>query len=77
MGHPSQAGFDSTDNNWDVSVSLTGTLTVNRHRSVGTLSSKISGGVGIVVAPLFICSVVIDHRVHIAGRDAKEEIGFS
>ena len=77
MGHASQAGFDSTYNNWDVFVSLPGTLTVYRHRTIGPLSSMISGGVGIIVAPLLICSVVIDHRVHIAGRDAKEEVGFS
>ena len=49
-------------------------LRVDRHGVIGPESGLSAGGVGIVVAQPEVGRVVVDHRVHGAGRYAEEEL---
>ena len=49
-------------------------MAVDRYRSVWPLASCIPWRVGIIIATLFVGGVVIDHRVHVAGRHAEEQV---
>ena len=50
-------------------------LTIGQRRPIGTQANATARGVGVVVAHFAVCSVVIDHRVHVAGADAQQQPG--
>ncbi len=77
MRHASEAGFDATNDQRYVSVGLSGSLTVNRHRAIWSFSRNIARGVGVVITPFAVGGVVIDHRVHVARGDAEEQVRFA
>ena len=72
MRHAPEASFDATNDQRDVSVGLSGPLTVNRHRAVWSFSGNVARGVSVVVTTFAVSRVVIDHRVHVARGDTEE-----
>ena len=77
MGHSTQACFNATNDDGNVTVGLTSPLAINGHCSVRTFSGNITGRVGIVIAALSVCGVVVDHGIHVAGGDSEKEIGLA
>ena len=75
VGNAAQAGFDATDDNRYVSKGLPESLAIYRHGPVWALAGDIAGRVSIIIAPLFICGVVVNHGVHVAGGHAEEQVG--
>ena len=72
VGNAAQAGFDAADDNRYVSKGLPESLAVDRHGPVWALAGDIAGRVGIIITPLFVCGVVVNHGVHVAGGHAEE-----
>ena len=77
MGQTAQTGFDTTSHNWHISKGFATLLRVNSDCPIRTLATQISSCIGVVMAQTPICSVAIDHRIHIAGSDTKVEIGLA
>src|SRR5580693_992562 len=48
-------------------------LRVDDHRAVGTPAALAARGIGIIAAYPLVGGVAIDHRIHVAGGDAKEQ----
>jgi len=40
-------------------------------------AADIIGGIGIVAANLAISGIAIDHRIHVTGGHAEEQVGFA
>ena len=72
MGDPSEAGFNPANHDRGVSPCLAQPLAVDGDGAIGALACHIPGRVGIIVASLSIGGVMVDHRIHIAGGDAKK-----
>ena len=56
---------------------LAATLRIDRNRPVRALVRLGIRGVGIVGADLAVGSIAIDHRIHVAGGDAEEQVGLA
>jgi hypothetical protein len=70
-----QAGLDAADHQRHVGEGFAAALRVDQHRAIGAQPGGGVGRVGIIAADPAIAGVAIDHRVHVAGRDAPEQIG--
>ncbi len=73
MRHSTEAGFDSTGHHWDSRKGFAAALGVDISGTVRPLFDGSSGGVCVLVAPLAIGGVVVDHRVHVPRADREEE----
>ena len=77
VGEAAQARFDAAKDDGDVGEGLAAALGVDRHGPVWASPGLSIGGVGVVGARLPIGGVVVDHGVHVASADAKEEVGWA
>ena len=75
VGDTAQARLDAADDDRHVFVGFPGALAVDQHAAVGSLPAFAAGRVGIVAAHLPVRGVAVDHGVHVAGRDAEEQVG--
>ena len=73
MGQASQAGFHSAGNDGHALVCLAGTLAIGQSRPIGPPMDLPAWTVGVVVADLAIGSVMVEHRVHVAGADGEAQ----
>ena len=71
----SQAGFDAANDERHIAICFSCALAVNDHRAVGAFSTDIPRRIGVVIAPLPISGVSIDHRIHVAGGNTEEQVG--
>ncbi len=69
-----QRCFDATQNDRHVLVGFLAALAVDQTRTVRTLARHAAWGVGVIGADLFVGGVTVDHRIHVAGRDAEEQV---
>ena len=74
MGNAAQRCFDAAEHNRGVGVSFLAALAVDQARSIRALSGLPARRVGVVRSDLAVSRVAIDHRVHVAGSDAKKQI---
>ncbi|ACY33104.1 hypothetical protein CtCNB1_2358 [Comamonas thiooxydans] len=77
VGNATQRALDAAQHDGHILVGLAAALAVNDGRAVGALAGHIARGIGIVAANLAISRVTVDHRVHVAGRHAPEQIGLA
>ena len=68
-----QRCLDAADHDGNGSIGLARALRVDDHRAVGALAALAARGIGIIAAYPLVGGVAIDHRIHIAGGDAKEQ----
>jgi hypothetical protein len=72
-----QAAFDAAQHDGHVLEGLAAALAVDDGRAVGPLAADVAGGVGVVAADLAVRRVAVDHRIHVAGRHAPEQVGLA
>ncbi len=72
-----QAGFDAAQHDRHVFIGFFARLTVNQRRAIRTFAAHVAGGVGIIVTQFAIGGITVDHRVHVAGGDAEEQVRFA
>src|SRR5260370_3594692 len=72
-----KGSFDATNDDWNVLESLTCALRVDNHGAIRSLSALTAGRVCVVASDSAIRGVAIDHGVHVAGRDAEEQVWSS
>ena len=77
MRNTAQTGFNTADNHRYVFVGFFTALGVDGNRPVRPLAANIARCIGIVMAQLFISGVAVNHRVHIAGRHTKKQVGLT
>ena len=77
MRHAPQTSLNATNDHRDILVGLARPLAINSNGTVRPLARNIARRVGIIIAPLLVSGVVIDHRIHIAGGDAKKQVWFA
>ncbi len=70
-----QRRLDAADDDRHVAERFARPLRVYDHRAVGATAADAAGGVGIVAAHAPLGGVAVDHRVHVAGGDAEEQVG--
>ena len=71
MSHSSKGCLYSTDDDWCLLIEMTDEVTIDGNRTIRPLSCLSSRRICILMAPLFIHGVVIDHGIHITGRNQK------
>jgi hypothetical protein len=69
-----QARLDAAYHDRYVGVGLPRPLTVNDHAAVRASTGGSAGRVGVVAADASIGRVAVDHRVHVAGGNAEEQV---
>ena len=77
MGDAAQAGLDRADDHVAAGKGLAATLGIDGHGAVRALVRLGVGRVGVVGADLAVGRVAVDHRIHVAGGDAEEQVGFA
>ena len=77
VGDAAQRCLDAADHHADAGIGLAAALRVHRHRAIRALVGLGVRGVGVVGARAAIGGVAVDHRVHVAGGDAKEQVGLA
>lgn len=73
VGEPPQRGFDAAHDHRRVWVEPFEDARVGLDGVVGAEARRAARGVGVVAAQPLVGRVVVDHRVHRAGRHAEEE----
>ena len=71
---PAQRRLDAADHDRDVAEGLARALRIDDHGPVRALSRRAIRRVGIVAADPPVRGVAIDHRVHVSGGDAKDQV---
>ena len=74
VGDAAQGRFDATENDRHVLVGFLAALAVNQARAVRTFARHATRGVGVIGTDFLVGGVAVDHRVHVAGRDAEEQV---
>ncbi len=74
MGDPPQRAFDAAHDQRHVAIGLAAALGIHQRAAIGTPAADAARGVGIVAADLAVGGVAVDHRIHVAGRHAEEQV---
>jgi hypothetical protein len=74
MGNAAQAGFDRADHYVAAGKGFATALRIDDDGMIGPLVRFTVRGISVVGAWLAIGGVAIDHRIHVAGGDAEEQI---
>ena len=74
MSDAPQAGLDATDDDRHIAKSLTRALGVHDDGAVGPFAAHAAGRIGIVTADAPFRGVTVDHRIHVAGGNAEEQV---
>ena len=69
-----QTRLDATDDDRHVGEGLAGALGIDDHRAIRSLATLTRRGIRIVAADTSVAGVAIDHRVHVAGGNAEEQV---
>jgi hypothetical protein len=73
MSQPPQARLDAAGDDRHALEGLAGPLTIRQRGAIRPPSDLAARAVGIVVADFAVGGVVVDHRVHVARADRKEQ----
>ena len=74
VGDAAQGRFDAAEYDRHVLVGFLATLAVHQAGAVRTFAGHAAWGVGVVGTDFLVGGVAVDHRVHVAGRDAEEQV---
>src|SRR5471032_3426582 len=69
-----QTGFDAAQHNRHVAVRFFTALGIGHRRTVWPFTFCVVWRVSIVMAEVSVRRVAVDHRIHIAGGDTKEQV---
>ncbi|OQC11580.1 MAG: hypothetical protein BWX79_01251 [Alphaproteobacteria bacterium ADurb.Bin100] len=72
-----QAAFDATQDQRHVVIGLAAALAVDDGCAIRSLAAHVAGRVGVVAADLAVRGVAVDHRIHVPGGHAPEQVGFA
>jgi hypothetical protein len=75
MRDAAQASFDAAQHDRHILEGFAAALAVDDGRAVRPLATRIARRVRIVRADLAVGGVAVDHRIHVAGGDAEEQVG--
>jgi hypothetical protein len=75
VGDAAQGRLDAADHQRHVGEGFAGALRIDDHGAVGAAVGRGAGRVGVVGADLAVRGVAVDHRIHVAGGDAEEQLG--
>jgi nitroreductase len=74
MRDATQRAFDAAEHDRHVAPGFLAALRVDDGRAVGPLAADVAGRVGVVAANLAVRRVAVDHRIHVAGGHAEEQV---
>ncbi len=74
MRDAAQAGLDAADHDGGVRIGFARALRIHHHRAVGPLVRFGIRGVRVFGADLAVGGIPVDHRIHVAGRDAEIQL---
>ena len=74
VGDAAQGGFDAAEHDRHVLVGFLAALAVDQARAIRTFAGHAAGRVGVVGTDFLVRGVAVDHRVHVARRDAEEQV---
>ena len=74
VGDAAQAGLDAAQHDRHLGIGLAAALRIDQRGTVRPLAGHVAGGIGIVAAQPAVGGVAVDHRIHVAGGDAEEQI---
>jgi len=74
MRDAAQGRLDAADHHRHLLERLAAALRVDQGRAVRPLAGHAAGRVGVVTADLPVRRVVVDHRIHVPGGDAEEQL---
>ena len=77
VGGTAQAGFDAAEDHGHIFPRLFTALGVDQGGAVRTLARYVAGGVSVIMTQLTVGGVAVDHRVHVAGGHAEEQVRFA
>jgi hypothetical protein len=77
VGDAAQGGLDTAEDDRHMLVGFLAALAVHQAGAIRALAGQATGGVGVVGADFLVGGVAVDHRVHVAGRDAEEQVGLA
>ena len=77
MCHPSQTGFDATQNDRSFLISLPDQIPVDNAGIIRPLSHNTSGCVSIGLPSLFGYGIMVDHGIHISCGYKKSKTWFA
>ncbi len=69
-----ERGLDAAEHDRHIAVRFLAALRIHERAAVRAPAADAAGRVGVVVADFAIRRVAVDHRVHVAGRDAEEQV---
>ena len=69
--------LDATQHDGHVAICFLAALRVDERAAVRPLAANPARRIGIVVTDFAIRRIAVDHRVHVAGRHAEEQVGFA
>ena len=74
MSDAPQRGLDAAEHQRHIRPGFPAALCIHQRAAVRALPGAPSGGVGVVGTGFALRGVAVDHRIHVAGGDAEEEI---
>ena len=74
VGDAAQRRLDAAEHDRHVLVGFLAALAVDQAGTVRPFAGQAAWGVGVVGADLLVGGVAVDHRVHVAGSDAEEQV---
>ncbi|VVN58272.1 hypothetical protein PS685_02765 [Pseudomonas fluorescens] len=74
MRDTAQRSFDTAEYDRYVFVGFLAALAVHQTGAIRTFACHATGGVGVIGTDLFVSGVAVDHRVHVAGGNAEEQV---
>ncbi len=69
-----ERGLDAAQDNRHVAVGFLAALRVDERTAVRSPATYAAGCVGVVVPHFAVRRVAVDHRIHVAGGDAEEQV---
>ena len=74
MRDTTQGSLDTAQDNRHMFVGFFTALAIDQARAVRTFARHAARGVGVIGTDLFVRGVAVDHRIHVAGGDAEEQV---
>ena len=77
MRDAAQARLDAADDERRIGIGLAAALRVDGYRVVRALVGRGVRRVGVGGTDFPVGGIAVDHRIHVAGGDAEEQVGFA
>jgi hypothetical protein len=77
VGDAAQRGLDAAEDDGHVAVGFARAVGVDDGGAIGAHAAPAAGRILVLAAVLLLRRQAVEHRVHVAGRDAEEEARFA